>query len=179
MAQPTPYVPSTDFSADEGNGVSGRSTVRTAALDAELANIQTTVGEICENLGLLQRDDGALLDGIVTVGSLSSEVLDLIASGAFLVRGPWLTTTAYAKGDIVSQGGAAYLCFIAHTSGTFATDLANGDWIAMTVTNTATGTSFSPTTNISATNVQAAITEVDSELRPSVALLNHQLFRGL
>lgn len=177
--QPPPFVPNVDFTQEEADGVSGRSTVRTAPLDGLFAALQTTLDAILANLALLQRDDGALLDGITSIASLSSEVLDLIASGAFTVKGPWLTATPYAKGDIVSQGGVAYLCFIAHTSGTFATDLANGDWIAMTVTNTATGTSFSPTSNIAATNVQAAIVEVDSELRPLDSILKQQLFRGL
>lgn len=43
----------------------------------------------------------------------------------------WVTATAYAVGNYVTQGGVQYYCLIAHTSGTFATDLANGDWVAM------------------------------------------------
>lgn len=44
----------------------------------------------------------------------------------------WVTTTAYTVGDLVVQGGTNYYCTTAHTSGTFATDLANGDWYALT-----------------------------------------------
>lgn len=42
----------------------------------------------------------------------------------------WLTTTAYAVGEIVTQSGTSYYCVIAHTSGTFATDLAAARWYA-------------------------------------------------
>lgn len=43
----------------------------------------------------------------------------------------WATTTAYAVGDLRSNGGVNYYCTTAHTSGTFATDLAAGKWYAM------------------------------------------------
>jgi hypothetical protein len=42
----------------------------------------------------------------------------------------WATTTAYAIGDIVTNGGTTYYAVSAHTSGTFATDLAAGRWYA-------------------------------------------------
>lgn len=43
-------------------------------------------------------------------------------------KGPWLTATAYAVGDAVSQAGSSYICLEAHTSGTFSTDLAASKW---------------------------------------------------
>lgn len=46
----------------------------------------------------------------------------------------WLTSTAYAVGDVVTQSSVFYKCLVAHTSGTFATDLAAGDWVAVTAT---------------------------------------------
>ena len=42
----------------------------------------------------------------------------------------WVTSHGYVIGDFVSQGGLTYICLLAHTSGTFATDLAAGDWSA-------------------------------------------------
>jgi hypothetical protein len=45
----------------------------------------------------------------------------------------WLTATAYVVGDYVTNGGTMYYCIVAHTSGTFATDLANGKWVAQTI----------------------------------------------
>ena len=43
----------------------------------------------------------------------------------------WITTTPYAAGSYAISDSVRYLCAIAHTSGTFATDLAAGRWIAM------------------------------------------------
>lgn len=44
----------------------------------------------------------------------------------------WVTATAYIVGNFVTNGGTTYYCLVAHTSGTFATDLANGDWVVQT-----------------------------------------------
>ena len=61
----------------------------------------------------------------------------------------WLTSTAYAVGDLRSNGGTNYYCKVAHTSGTFSTDLAAGKW------HTLTGTTYeipSPYTAADLTN---------------------------
>ncbi len=42
----------------------------------------------------------------------------------------WVTSHAYVVGDFVTQSATVYYCLIAHTSGTFATDLAAGKWVA-------------------------------------------------
>jgi hypothetical protein len=44
----------------------------------------------------------------------------------------WQTSTAYVVGDLVVEAGTNYYCEEAHTSGTFATDLAAGKWHALT-----------------------------------------------
>lgn len=115
MAQPTPYTPTTDFSQQESINASGRSTVNTAALDAELANIETTLDSALANMALLQRDDGRLADLACELHTLSPEVLNLI--GGLVLRGLWATSTAYAVNDIVSNGAYTYVCKTAHTSG--------------------------------------------------------------
>lgn len=46
----------------------------------------------------------------------------------------WATATAYVIGDLRSNGGTNYYCTTAHTSGTFATDLAAGKWYALSGT---------------------------------------------
>ena len=123
MSQPTPYTPTTDFSQQEANNAAGRSTVNTAALDAEFANIENTLDAVTNNIALIQRDDGKLADELVEVQCLSRDVLSLI--GGFINRGDWATATAYAVNDIVSEAGFLYLCATAHTSAAaFATDLA-------------------------------------------------------
>jgi hypothetical protein len=42
---------------------------------------------------------------------------------------PWVTGTAYSVNASVTEGSAFYRCLVAHTSGTFATDLAAGKWV--------------------------------------------------
>ena len=43
-------------------------------------------------------------------------------------KGAWATSTAYKVDDVVTRGGSTYICLIANTSGTFATDLAASKW---------------------------------------------------
>ncbi|TAK84361.1 MAG: hypothetical protein EPO20_14840 [Betaproteobacteria bacterium] len=179
MAQPVQFVITVDFSDEEANAVAGRASVRTAALDGLFTAIKSTLDQILTNLALIQRDDGALLDGTVLIQTLSSEVLALLSSTAWAVRGAWLTGTVYAKGDLVKQSGIVYVCMTAHTAGVFADDLAADKWGQVTANATAATTSFAPTSKISAVTVQAAIQELDDELRPSIAILNHQLYNGL
>lgn len=45
----------------------------------------------------------------------------------------WVTATAYVVGDVRTQGNDAYYCATAHTSGTFATDLAASKWVVLKV----------------------------------------------
>jgi hypothetical protein len=115
MSQPNPYTPTTDFSQQEAINASGRSTVNTAALDTEFANIQTTVNATIDNLALIQRDDGRLGDLTVGVSTLTKEVLNLM--GGFNLRGLWAPDTDYAVNDICSSGEYTYCCTVAHTSG--------------------------------------------------------------
>ena len=167
MSQPSPYARSTDFAGDESSNVGGRSTVRTSRVDAEFDAIALTLGETLDNLELLQRDDGKLRDHVVETHTLSADVLALLTSYGATPRGAWLTATTYALKDLVQQSGNTYIAVLAHTSGTFATDLAAGKWLLFSL-GTAIGAaavSFSPTGTISATDVQAAINETDTENR--------------
>lgn len=47
----------------------------------------------------------------------------------------WATVTAYVVGDVrtLSTSGECYRCLVAHTSGTFATDLSASKWVLMPV----------------------------------------------
>jgi hypothetical protein len=179
MAQPNQYNPTADFSQDEASGVAGRSSLRTANLDAELSNIATSINQIIANLALIQRDDTELADTVVKLHTLSSEVRTLMASATFTIRGTWGSPIEYAVGDLVVQSGSVYLCMVAHTSGTFATDVANGLWGGITNSPSASVLVFTPTSTITAGNVQAAIQELDTEFRPSVNCFQHANFGGL
>lgn len=43
-------------------------------------------------------------------------------------HGAWETGVAYETGDLIQTAGSSYICIVAHTSGTFATDLGAGRW---------------------------------------------------
>lgn len=169
MAQPVPFTIGTDFSEEEANAVAGRSTVRTPALDALFDSLKATTDQILTNIALIQRDDGALLDGIVRIHTLSSEVLALMASTEWYVYGAWQTGVAFKKGAIVLQSEVLYLAMVDHTSGVFATDLAAGKWGRLPQAATAATTSFAPASGISSVNVQAAVQELVDELLYKVA----------
>ena len=108
MTQPTNYTPTTDFSQQESINASGRSTVNTSALDAEFANIETTLDQTVSNLSLIQRDDGRLKDVSVEIHTISPEVLNLIGGG-YALRGLWAAATAYAVNDLCSNGAYTYV----------------------------------------------------------------------
>jgi hypothetical protein len=62
-------------------------------------------------------------------GGVADGADSLDAGSPTLVRGAWVTATAYALHDLVWNGGLGYRCIVAHTSGTFATDLAAAKWV--------------------------------------------------
>jgi hypothetical protein len=84
-------------------------------------------------------------------------------------KGAWTHSTAYSLFDVVysTADGVIALCITPHTSnsaGTIRTDASNWAFIVdFTTVATATGISITPTGNVAATNVQAAIAELDSE----------------
>ena len=163
--QPPGYTPSTNFAADELANAGGRSTVRTDRVDAEFDAIEVTLDATLTNLAMLQRDDGALMDAIVQPFNLSATTKAYVLATKWNARGLWASGQNYAVSDLVDFNGAAYVCPVAHTSGVFATDYAAGKWQIFTNAANAGAVSFTPTTNISATNAQAAIEEVDTKAR--------------
>jgi hypothetical protein len=167
MAQAPNYTPSEDFSQDELNNAGGRSTILTEALDDELSAISAAHNALNANVQLNQRDDGEIRDQRVKLHTLDPTVLKLVSAFGGTVRGAWLTATAYAIKDVVTQGGNTYVAAVAHTSGVFATDLAAVRWVLIQLgaATAATGVPFSPTATLAATNVQAAIDEADTENR--------------
>jgi hypothetical protein len=167
MTQATPYTRQTGFADDERNNAGGRSTVLTADVDAELDSVGVSLNQTIGNLAILQRDDGVLRDGIVPTSALSSATLKLISSFGGVIRGAWATTTAYALKDVVTQAGNTYIAALAHTSGTFATDLAAVRWVLIQIgaNPSAAALPFSPSVNVTSSTVQAAILEVDSNSR--------------
>lgn len=169
MAQASTYTPSTLFADDETNNAGGRSTVRTDRIDAELANISTSVNELQANQELIQRDDGALRDGVVSPESLSATTAAMFGGSNFTARGTWASGAFYAANDLIEQAGVNYVCLVSHTAGVFATDRAAGKWQLFPGSQTAASIAFTPTTTVPSSDVQSAIQSVDSSLR-SMAL---------
>jgi hypothetical protein len=92
----------------------------------DFASHKTSIDAVIEFQKLVQRSDGRLNNGSVRPETLSAGTVALI--GKWTSRGNWLTATAYAANDLVTESNNLYVCIVAHTSGTFATDLAAGDW---------------------------------------------------
>jgi hypothetical protein len=93
MPQPPALDINVSFAQDEAAAVSGRSTVKTADLDAILADIESFADAIRANIALLQRDDGELKDKIVKLHTLHPDVLLLIRGLANYVE-PQIVTAA-------------------------------------------------------------------------------------
>lgn len=126
MAQPPSYSLSFSFTDYTANYPSNQQPgVR---LDTEFRAIKTTLDAVLVNLAKIQRDDGALKNGIVGPDALSTEF-------TVGVRSPvtdWATDTDYITNEAVWSGSGFYLCAEGHTSGSFATDLADGKWTLIT-----------------------------------------------
>lgn len=116
MSNAPNYTPSVGFATEETNAAAGRSTLRTVAVDNELANIESSVNAINDNIKLLQRDDGKIKDKLIEPFMLSDAVALSFRTGGN-PRGDWQTLTAYSPGDIVTHLGLTYMCQTAHTSG--------------------------------------------------------------
>ena len=62
--------------------------------------------------------------------SAASAAIDAesVLNTLLVYTGTWLTATAYAVNDLATDSGSTYICVVAHTSGTFSTDLGDGKW---------------------------------------------------
>ena len=87
MSQPTPY--DREYNFTDYQSVNPTTPLPASHVDAELNRIVVTTDQILTNLELIQRDDGALANGIVTMDSLDAEVIAGISRAE-----PWVTATA-------------------------------------------------------------------------------------
>jgi hypothetical protein len=65
---------------------------------------------------------------LLEVGNLYIRIVIAGVQQVVATSPAWVTATAYAVNDRRANGGNSYSCLVAHTSGTFATDLAAGKW---------------------------------------------------
>lgn len=121
MAYPTAYELSYDFTAFQ----SGSPTTPLPAdkIEIEYNNIATTTDELITAVTAITNSDGSVKNASIGNAQLKSELTIGVNAAT-----TWLTATAYVVHDTVYQGNNVYRCLVAHTSGTFATDLAAGKW---------------------------------------------------
>ncbi|MBY0391853.1 MAG: hypothetical protein K2Q27_01160 [Novosphingobium sp.] len=130
MAQPTGYSRQYDFTGFSSNYPSDQQPG--VQIDAEFNAVKTTLDGTLTNLALIQRDDGRLANASVSLEQVTTDLIAYFsASSLWTIRGAWLTTTVYAVNNVVTYSGSTYICVTAHTSGTFATDLAAGKWVTI------------------------------------------------
>lgn len=124
MSQPTPYTRTYSFTAFQ---IANPTTPLPGAnVDSQLNAIQQTFAETLTNLALIQRDDGFLANQSVGIDQLQPSISIGINSIS-----NWQTGTVYIPNNFVWENGIGYRCLKAHISGTFATDLDSGDWVAL------------------------------------------------
>jgi hypothetical protein len=85
------------------------------------------------NANLDMNGNNILNAGTVAASSITVDGQEFIPESAVTVtvpdwEGVWATSTVYAVNDLVRQDGNVYICLVAHTSGTFSTDLAASRW---------------------------------------------------
>lgn len=159
MSQPTPYNRQTSFTnyaaANPTSPLPGN------LVDTEFNAVKTTADQILANLKLIQRDDGKLANASVGLDQLSPQV-----TIGFAPPAAWVSGTAYSTINTVFQGTAFYSCLVAHTAGTFATDLAAGYWKLIVDLSTiplaaASQIAVTPSGSLT-TNVQTSLQALDS-----------------
>ena len=167
MADPTGYTRYRDFSQFQSDNPN--TDLVGSDLDTDFDRIKTSVDSLVSSVKDVRRSDGAVANSSIGTDQLKGEVVALL--NGVNPRGDWVTATAYAKLDLVKDSNVLYLCLVAHTSGTFATDLAAAKWMAISPATSGANVGNTPAGNIASTDVQSAINELDTEKQPLDATL--------
>ena len=140
MAAPTRYSPSYDFTGFQS--ANPNTPLPADKLEIELNNLALTTGETITNLGLIQRSDGKLNNGIVEFDALSNATKALLGT-SINPRGAWAASTAYKVLDMVEVGETTYIAVVDHASGTsFTVDNTSGYWMLWANPGFVDGTSY-------------------------------------
>lgn len=128
MTQPTPYTRKANFT--EAAVANPASPIAPASLDLEFNALLLTLGMAVLNLGLIQRDDGALRNSLVTLDTLSPAVLIALGAGSeWRPRGAWVTDQDYLVSDVVTDGTRTLVAAQAHQAAAdIEDDIAAGRW---------------------------------------------------
>lgn len=110
----------------------------TATLNANFEAIRDAFDNTVSLDGSVPNAMGADFDlngkALLNVGNIDADSLTLNGQTVTELasvpewRSAWLTGTSYVKNDLVRNAGNAYICLVAHTSGTFSTDLVASKW---------------------------------------------------
>ena len=154
MSAPVPYSLSYDFTAFQA--AQPTTPLPADKIEIEYNNLSTTTGSIITNLALIQRSDGALANNSVGNDQLKSEISIGLNNAT-----NWLTATTYVVNDAVYRTNKIYRCLIAHTSGTFSTDLAALKWAEVVDFDQYVSTAATSATNAS-TSASTASTQASN-----------------
>lgn len=140
MSAPTRYSLSYDFTGFQS--ANPNTPLPADKLEIEFTNIETSIGQTITNLGLIQRSDGALNNGIVEFDSLSNSMKALLGT-PLNPRGDWVTNTVYKVLDLVTVGSTTYIAVVDHASSiSFTADLAADKWLLWANPGFVDGTSY-------------------------------------
>ena len=159
MPQPPPYNRSFSFSNFQAQNPTA--VPPGSSIDLELNNVKANSDGVLANLALIQRDDGALANGSVSFDQLSPA----LQTAGLAPAPPWVTGTAYSVNASITSGSAFYRCLIAHTAGTFATDVAAGNWVLIVDFATIALIAATPSGSLTS-NVQTSLQALDSGKAP-------------
>ena len=159
MPQPPAYTIIKDFSDDESNNVSGRSSVLTASLDTEFVNVKSFIDQMRTNIALIQADDGTIKDDAVDLPTLADDVINYITTNG---NGWFASDTGLVDAMVVTLSPAP-------------TSLTNGMFVVSDIklTNTATAV----TMNVNGLGAKAVVTDGAGTL-PSIGSLTIGTFYG-
>lgn len=126
MSYPTKYTRQYDYVSYQ-NGNPNR-LLPAGQVHADLSQIARSTAETIDFLKKSLRSDGRIANGAVGLDQLDPK----LASAGLAPADPWASGAAYIVQQTVIANSSLYRCLIAHTSGTFATDLAAGKWLLIT-----------------------------------------------
>lgn len=121
MALPT--KPEIDYSYTGFAAGLGDGTFPGTQVDNDLAEVKRAVDETIDFAAGVIRDDGKLQNGVVTKDALDSSLLLGIAPPRV-----WAALAVYEVDQTVTINNSIYICAVAHTAGTFSSDLSAGFW---------------------------------------------------
>lgn len=139
--------PYNDVSYNPGSGIISAATIGAAVTATLTAAMNALPNTLIVQSGVWNPSGHANNDAAFSADLATQSACAALGVPFFSLRNPgslvqtqplWLTGTSYTIGNVVVVNNFAWKCAVAHTSGTFATDLASNNWICCAL-NTGTG----------------------------------------